>query len=95
MKKFRFLLSGLLAVCLVMAIGFPAWGADTIKIGIIGPMNFLQGKGHWNGALMAQDEINAKGGVKVGKKMMNMEVIKADSNEFLSITDATNNFWNF
>jgi branched-chain amino acid transport system substrate-binding protein len=90
MKKLRFLLSGLLAACLVMAIGFPARGADTIKIGIIGPMNFLQGKGHWNGALMAQEEINAKGGVKVGKKMMNMEVIKADSNEFLSITDATN-----
>jgi branched-chain amino acid transport system substrate-binding protein len=61
-----------------------------IKIGIIGPMNFLQGKGHWNGALMAQEELNDKGGIKVGDEMRKIELIKADSNEFLNITDATN-----
>ena len=44
-----------------MAIGLPAWGAKTIKIGVIGPMNFAQGKGHWNGATMAAEKINAKG----------------------------------
>jgi len=90
MKKRKILLSFVLAIFLVMAIGFPAWGAKTIKIGVIGPMHFLQGKGHWNGALMAADEINAKGGVKVGKKMMKIKLIKADSNEFLNVTDATN-----
>jgi len=73
-----------------MTIGFSAWGADVIKIGVIGPMNFMQGKGHWNGALMAQEEINAKGGIQVGNKKMKVEVIKADSNEFLNVTDATN-----
>jgi branched-chain amino acid transport system substrate-binding protein len=67
----------------------PVWGR-TIKIGVIGPMNFVQGKGHWNGAIMAAEEINAKGGVQVGKEKMNIELVKADSNEFLNVTDATN-----
>ncbi len=74
----------------IMAFGLPAWAAGTIKIGVIGPMNFVQGKGHWNGAVMAAEEINAKGGVQVGKEKMKIELIKADSNEFLNVTDATN-----
>jgi branched-chain amino acid transport system substrate-binding protein len=73
-----------------MAVGMPAYAAKVIKIGVIGPMNFMQGKGHWNGAIMAQEEINAKGGLQVGSKKMKIKVIKADSNEFLNITDATN-----
>jgi len=90
MKTMRFVVGVLIAFCLVMTIGFPAWAADTIKIGVIGPMNFVQGKGHWNGATMAAEDINARGGIQVGKKKMKVELVKADSNEFLSITDATN-----
>jgi branched-chain amino acid transport system substrate-binding protein len=90
MRKVRRLLSVLLMGSLVMAIGVPAWGADTIKIGVIGPMQFVQGKGHWNGATMAMEEINARGGVKVGGKKMKIELVQADSNEFLNVTDATN-----
>ena len=78
------------ALCLVLAIGLPAWAADVIKIGVIGPMNFMQGQGHWNGAIMAAEEINAKGGVQVGGKKMMIELVKADSNEFINITDAAN-----
>jgi len=84
------LLAIVIALGLMVAGGAPVFGADTIKIGVIGPMQFLQGKGHWNGAVMAADEINAKGGVKVGDKMMKIEPVKADSNEFLNVTDATN-----
>jgi branched-chain amino acid transport system substrate-binding protein len=90
MKRINFGWGILLASFLVVTISFPSWGADVIKIGVIGPMNFMQGKGHWNGAIMAAEEINAKGGIQVGDKKMNVEVIKADSNEFLSVTDATN-----
>jgi branched-chain amino acid transport system substrate-binding protein len=90
MKKIIFLRNVLLAVCLVTTISFPAWGDDTIKIGVIGPMNFMQGKGHWNGATMAADEINDKGGIQVGNKKMKIELVKADSNEFINVTDATN-----
>jgi branched-chain amino acid transport system substrate-binding protein len=78
------------ALCLALAIALPAQAADMIKIGVIGPMNFMQGKGHWNGATMAAEEINAKGGVQVGKKKMKIELVKADSNEFINITDAAN-----
>jgi branched-chain amino acid transport system substrate-binding protein len=77
-------------LCLVLAIALPARAADTIKIGVIGPMNFTQGQGHWNGATMAAEEINAKGGVQVGQKKMMIELVKADSNEFINLTDATN-----
>jgi branched-chain amino acid transport system substrate-binding protein len=78
------------ALCLVLTIGLPAWAADVIKIGVIGPMNFMQGQGHWNGATMASEEINAKGGVQVGQKKMKIELVKADSNEFINLTDAAN-----
>ena len=90
MKKFKSLAVILLVSFVLMAFCFPAWGAETIKIGVIGPMQFLQGKGHWNGATMAAEEINAQGGVKVGKEKMKIELVKADSNEFLNVTDATN-----
>jgi len=76
--------------CLLMANGMPANAADVIKIGVIGPMNFMQGKGHWDGATLAAEEINAQGGIQVGKKKMKVELVKADSNEFISMTDATN-----
>ena len=39
---------------------------------------------------MAAEEINAKGGIQVGNKKMKIQLIKADSNEFLNLTDATN-----
>jgi branched-chain amino acid transport system substrate-binding protein len=90
MKRSRFVVSILIVACLVMAIGMPAYAAKAIKIGVIGPMKFVQGKGHWNGATMAAEEINARGGLWVGKKKMKIELVKLDSNEFLSMTDATN-----
>jgi len=89
MKRLNVLRVVLLASLLIIVMGFPAW-ARTIKIGVIGPMNFVQGKGHWNGAIMAAEEINAKGGVQVGSEKMKIELVKADSNEFLNVTDATN-----
>jgi len=67
-----------------------AFGQEVIKFGVIGPMQFVQGQGHWNGATMAAEEINAKGGIQVGNKKMKIELIKADSNEFINPTDATN-----
>jgi branched-chain amino acid transport system substrate-binding protein len=66
-----------------------AFGQE-IKIGVIGPMKFVQGHGHWNGAIMAAEQINAKGGIQVGDKKMKVKLVQADSNEFLSVTDATN-----
>jgi branched-chain amino acid transport system substrate-binding protein len=53
-------------------------------------MQFTQGEGHWNGATMAAEEINKTGGISVGGTKRPMELVKVDSNEFLSIPDATN-----
>jgi len=92
MRRFTALWTILVAVLLVVGMNLPAWaqGAKKIKIGVIGPMKYVQGQSHWNGALMAADEINARGGVQVGGERMKIELIKADSNEFLNVTDATN-----
>jgi branched-chain amino acid transport system substrate-binding protein len=84
---------GILVLAMVflsaVLFGATAFGQE-IRIGVIGPMKFVQGKSHWNGATMAAEEINAKGGIQVGGKKMKIALIQADSNEFLSITDATN-----
>ncbi|MGA3083448.1 MAG: ABC transporter substrate-binding protein [Thermodesulfobacteriota bacterium] len=89
MKKFNFGWSMLLVACLVVVMCFPAWGR-TIKIGVIGNMQGLEGRDHWAGATMAAEIVNAKGGVQVGKEKMKIELVKADSNEDKSPTDATN-----
>jgi branched-chain amino acid transport system substrate-binding protein len=67
-----------------------AFAQGTIKIAILGPMAFVQGEHHWNGAQMARDEINKAGGINVGGKRMQVELIRADTNEIQSVPDATN-----
>jgi len=92
MKRGKVVCSIVVAFLFVATMSFPvgAQEAKKIKIGVIGPMKYVQGKSHWNGALMAAEQINAKGGVQVGDVKMKIQLIKADSNESLSITDATN-----
>jgi branched-chain amino acid transport system substrate-binding protein len=91
MKKCHVLWVILLVAFLVATISFPAWGAaKTIKIGVIGPMKFVQGQSHWNAAVLAAEQINAKGGVQVGDKKMLIELVQADSNESVNVTDAAN-----
>ena len=60
-----------------------------IKIGVIGPMQFVQGEHHWLGAEMARDEINDAGGIVLNGEKYLVELVKADSNEILSVTDAS------
>jgi branched-chain amino acid transport system substrate-binding protein len=64
--------------------------AQTIKIAILGPMAFVQGENHWAGAEMARDEINRAGGINVGGRRMQIELIRGDTNEIQSVPDATN-----
>ncbi len=78
----------LIAAVLVAASAAHAQG--TIKIAILGPMAFVQGENHWAGAEMARDEINKAGGVAVGGRKMQVELIRADTNEIQSVPDATN-----
>jgi branched-chain amino acid transport system substrate-binding protein len=78
-----------LALLLALASGI-ACAQGTIKIAILGPMSFVQGENHWAGAELARDEINKAGGVNVGGKRMQIELIRADTNELQSVPDATN-----
>jgi len=67
-----------------------ALAQGTIKIGVLGPMTQPQGEYHWYGAEMARDDINKAGGINVGGKKMQIELVRADTNEHQSIPDATN-----
>ncbi len=80
------------SIVAVAAVALLAGGAhaQTIKIGILGPMAFVQGENHWGGAEMARDEINKAGGINVGGKRMQIELIRGDTNEIQSVSDATN-----
>jgi branched-chain amino acid transport system substrate-binding protein len=88
MKRRHWVVGALALFLGLMMLGGPAWGANEIKIGIIGPMEFIYGKNHWNGAVLAADEINAAGGIKVGDRSMKIKLFKADSDEIFSTTTA-------
>jgi branched-chain amino acid transport system substrate-binding protein len=91
-KKVLFLLfTCLLLVALVLPAckPGPAPTGKVIKIGVIGPMQYIQGENHWWGAEMARDEINAAGGIKIGGDSYQIALIQSDSNEINSITDAS------
>jgi branched-chain amino acid transport system substrate-binding protein len=66
-----------------------AHAQGTVKIAILGPMAFVQGQHHWMGAEMARDEINKAGGIAVGDRKMMVELVRADTNEILSVPDAS------
>ena len=66
----------------------PTIAANTIKIGVIGPMEYIQGKHHLYGAQMARDEINEAGGIMIGGESYQIELADEDSNEITSPPDA-------
>ena len=81
-------------ISVVFGLGFLTWGtkleaAEKIKIGVFGPMSFLQGEHAWYGASIAAEEINQEGGVQLGKEKRPIELIKVETNELVSIPDAT------
>jgi branched-chain amino acid transport system substrate-binding protein len=80
--------SAVFAVALSLA---PSPGrAQAIKIAVMGPMAFIQGEYHWDGAEMARDEINKAGGISVGGTKRMVELVRVDTNEMTSVPDAAN-----
>ena len=91
MKRFHVGLLVGIALPLIIASSFTGKAEATgkkIKIGIVGPMKFTRGEMVWLGSKLAADEINAAGGVNIGGEKYDIELIKADTNEYLSIPDA-------
>ena len=71
------LLAPLLAFCLAL----PAFAADTVKLAITGPFSggsAPMGTSMRDGAKLAIEEINAKGGIDVGGKKMKIETLERD-----------------
>jgi branched-chain amino acid transport system substrate-binding protein len=83
LRRLIFALAAALVAPAVLAQG-------TVKIAVIGPMAYVQGENHWMGAELARDDINNAGGISVGGKKLKVELIRADSNEIQSVSDATN-----
>lgn len=80
-----------LAVLILGTAGHASQSIDLkIGIGIPGPMKFMPGEQLWRGATLAADEINAAGGIKVKGLKYKIELIKQDTNEMLSVSDAVN-----
>ncbi len=92
MKK-RTLAMGVIFIIAVLMLGylsaFAAASDKFIRIGILGPHKFSMGEHSWWSAQIAAEEINAAGGVNVGGVNYKVELVKADSNEVLSVVDAT------
>lgn len=61
---------------------------QTIKIGVPGPMKYIPGQIIFSCTSLAAEEINNAGGVTVKGKKYQIEVVKADTNEFVSLPDA-------
>jgi len=70
----------------------PGWTGpipeERVKIGVFGPMEFSQGAHMWHGAVMAAEHINSAGGVRIGDRRVPIELVKVDTNEILSASDA-------
>lgn len=64
--------------------------AKVMRIGVMGPMNFKYGDHAWKAAVLAAEEINAAGGVNINGVKHEIEIVKADSNCFVNVTDAIN-----
>jgi branched-chain amino acid transport system substrate-binding protein len=52
-----------------------------VTIAVAGPMTDIQGQGHWNGATMAMEEINAAGGLDIGGTKYTVKLVKVDTKE--------------
>jgi branched-chain amino acid transport system substrate-binding protein len=59
-----------------------------IRIGVAGPMKAVFGRDHWRGATMAEEEINKAGGVSLGGAKVPINLVKVDTNEIVSVSDA-------
>jgi branched-chain amino acid transport system substrate-binding protein len=79
-----------MCLVLVLAASFLAAPAapSEVRIGVPGPMKAPQGDNIWRGAVLAQEEINKAGGVNIKGVKTLIKLVKIDTNELLSVSDA-------
>jgi branched-chain amino acid transport system substrate-binding protein len=85
MKKHAFLITMFFALAIVISIPYNAMAqlkpGDPIVIGVPTALGSIEGRDGWMAIQMARDEINAKGGVQVGKTKHKIEVYSIDTRE--------------
>jgi branched-chain amino acid transport system substrate-binding protein len=65
-----------------------AANAPKIKIGILGPMTYHFGRWMWNAATLTSEEINESGGINIKGTKYQIELVKIDTNEIVSVPDS-------
>ncbi len=91
MKKgvwLSFLIGSLVILAIFTLNGQVLAQTKPIKIGVIGPLSHASGKALANGISMASEEINNSGGINVDGQKRSIQLIRRDSNELMSVTDA-------
>ena len=73
-----------LVVLLTLVFAYGLAAGQTYRVGITGPMTMYVGIMNWEAASIAAEEINQAGGILKRK----VELIKIDTNEVVSVTDA-------
>ena len=88
----RTMMVGVFSLCLIVVlfVSGPAIAQvpKEIRIGVAGPMKAVPGENHWRGATMAMEEINKAGGVHIKGAKVPIRLIKIDTNEQASVSDA-------
>lgn len=77
-----------LVAVFLLVLGVIGCAQESIRVGIVGPMGYMPGEQHWQGALMAAEEINEAGGITIGDRAYRLELVRVDSNELHSVSDA-------
>lgn len=77
MKRF-FLLANLIVGILAIILGSTSYAADPILIGLPTAETSLEGRESIKAVKMAVDDINAKGGIKVGQEKRLLQVVVSD-----------------
>jgi branched-chain amino acid transport system substrate-binding protein len=85
MKKHAFLVIMFFVLTIVISIPYNAMAqlkpGDPIVIGVPTALGSIEGRDGWMAIQMARDEVNAKGGVLVGKTKHKIEVYSIDTRE--------------
>jgi branched-chain amino acid transport system substrate-binding protein len=82
---------GVVSLCLLCFLadgGLAQQAVKEVRIGVAGPMKAVFGRDHWRGASIAQEEINKAGGVTLGRAKVPIKLIRVDTNEIASVSDA-------
>jgi len=92
MMKKGMMKAGVASLCMALVLlgSIPAAAQvpKEVRIGVAAPMKAEQGENIWRGASFGAEEINKGGGVNIKGVKVPVKVVKIDTNELASVSDA-------